>query len=188
MPARQIARRADDFSRKLSFTSYASRAFLRLLRDAASACQRHASRKTTGESPSSGMRGTGLRRSARRRGDTGSPRTAGMRNVASSERHSSKTPPISVQSFTLIPFSAPIIPSRFAPRSPVMRHYQSPCLHYNKRHGQILSMPQNIFDRVFPLPSQRQNDKIQELWGMPFTEELLQMWNTKQLRKLPPLK
>ena len=69
-----------------------------------------------------------------------------------------------------------------------MRHYQSPCLHYNKRHGQILSMPQNIFDRVFPLPSQRQNDKIQELWGMPFTEELLQMWNTKQLRKLPPLK
>ena len=162
MPARQIARRADDFSRKLSFTSYASRAFLRLLRDAASACQRRASRKTTGESPSSDMRGMGLRRSARRPSDTGSPRTAGMRNGASSAKHSSKAPPISVQPFTLVPFPAPIIPSRFAPRSPAMRHHQIPCFHYSKRHGQILSMPQNIFDRVFPLPSQRQNDKIQE--------------------------
>ena len=145
MPARQIARRAGNLSRKLSFTSYASRAFLRLRHDAASACQRHTSRKTTGESPSSGMRGTGLRRSARRPNDTGSPRTAGMRNVASSAKHSSKAPPISVQSFTLIPFSAPIIPSRFAPRSPAMRHHQIPCFHYRKRHGQILSMPQNIF-------------------------------------------
>ena len=145
MPARQIACRADDFSRKLSFTSYASRAFLRLLRDAASACQRRASRKTTGESPSSGMRGTGLRRSARRPSDTGSPRTVEIRNVASSARHPSKAPPISVQSFTLILLSAPIIADRFTSRSPVMRHYQIPCLHYNKRHGQILSMPQNIF-------------------------------------------
>lgn len=187
MPARQIACRADDFSRKLSFTSYASRAFLRLLRDAASACQRRASRKTTGAVPSCDMRGTGLRRSARRRGDTGNPRTIGMRNGASSARCSYKAPPINVQAFTLVPFSAPIIPSRFAPRSPVMRHHQIPCFHYKKRHGQISSMPQNIFDCVFPLPSQRQNDKIQELWGTPFTEELLQMWNTKQLRKLPPL-
>ena len=43
------------------------------------------------------------------------------------------------------PFSVPIISICLAPRSPVMRHYQIPCLHYNKRHGQILSMPQNIF-------------------------------------------
>ena len=43
------------------------------------------------------------------------------------------------------PFSAPIIPSRFAPRSPVMRHHPIPFFHYSKRHGQILSMPQNIF-------------------------------------------
>ena len=143
MPARQIARRVDDLSWKLSFTSYASRAFLRFLRDAASACQRHASHKTTGGSPSCGMRGTGLRRSARHPNDTGSPHTAGMRNVASSARHSSKAPPISVQSFTLIPFPAPIIPSRFAPRSPAMRHHQIPCFHYSKRHGQILSMPQH---------------------------------------------
>ena len=145
MPARQIARQADDFSWKLSFTSYASRTFPRRLRDAASACQRCASRKTTDGSPSSGMRGTGLRRSARRPSDTGSPRTVEIRNVASSARHPSKAPPISVQSFTLIPFSAPIIPSRFAPRSPAMRHHQIPCFHYRKRHGQILSMPQNIF-------------------------------------------
>ncbi len=145
MPARQIARRAGNLSRKPSFTSYASRAFPRLRHDAASACQRHTSRKTTGESPSSGMWGTGLRRSARCPGDTGNPRTVEIRNVASSARHPSKAPPISVQSFTLIPFSAPIIPSRFAPRSPVMRHHQIPCFHYRKRHGQILSMPQNIF-------------------------------------------
>ena len=145
MPARQIARRAGNLSRKLSFTSYASRAFPRRLRDAASACQRRARRKTTGGSPSCGMRGTGLRRSARRPSDTGSPRTAGMQNGASSARHPSKAPPISVQSFTLIPFSAPIIPSRFAPRSPAMRHQPIPCFHYSKRHGQILSMPQNIF-------------------------------------------
>ena len=143
MPARQIARRAGNLSRKLSFTSYASRAFPRRLRDAASAFQRCASRKTTGGSPSCGMRGTGLRRSARRPSDTGSPRTAGMQNGASSARHPSKAPPISVQSFTLIPFSAPIIPSRFAPRSPVMRHQPIPCFHYSKRHGQILSMPQH---------------------------------------------
>ena len=30
--------------------------------------------------------------------------------------------------------------------------------------------------------------KLVQEWGTPFTEELLQMWNTKQLRKLPPLK
>ena len=149
MPARQIARWADDISRKLSFTSYASRAFPRRLRDAASACQRRASHKTTDGSPSCGMRGTGLRRSARRPGDTGSPRTAGMRSRESSVKHPSKAPPISVQSFTLIPFSAPIIPSRFAPRSPAMRHHQIPCFHYRKRHGQILSMPQNIFQAFY---------------------------------------
>lgn len=162
MPARQIARRAGNLSWKLSFTSYASRAFPRLRHAAASACQRRASHKTTDGSPSCGMRGTGLRRSAQRPSDTGSPRTAGIRNRESSVKHPSKAPPISVQSFTLIPFSAPIIPSRFAPRSPAMRHQPIPCFHYRKRHGQILSMPQNIFDCVFPLPSQRQNDKIQE--------------------------
>ena len=108
MPARQIARLADDCSRKLSFTSYASRAFPRRLHDAASACQRRASRKTTDGSPSCGMRGTGLRRSARRPSDTGSPRTAGMQNGASSARHPSKAPPISVQSFTLSLFLLPL--------------------------------------------------------------------------------
>ena len=30
--------------------------------------------------------------------------------------------------------------------------------------------------------------KLVQEWGTPFTEDLLQMWNTKQLRKLPPLK
>ena len=30
--------------------------------------------------------------------------------------------------------------------------------------------------------------KLLQEWGAPFTEELLQMWNTKQLKKLPPLK
>ena len=30
--------------------------------------------------------------------------------------------------------------------------------------------------------------KLVQEWGAPFTEELLQMWNTKQLKKLPPLK
>ena len=108
MPARQIARRAGNLSRKPSFTSYASRAFLRLLRDAASACQRHASHKTTDGSPSCGMRGTGLRRSAQRPSDTGSPRTAGIRNVASSAKHPSKAPPISVQLSTLRPFLLPL--------------------------------------------------------------------------------
>ena len=143
MPARQIARRAGNLSWKLSFTSYASRAFPRLRHAAASACQRRASHKTTDGSPSCGMRGTGLRRSAQRPSDTGSPRTAGIRNRESSVKHPSKAPPISVQSFTLIPFSAPIIPSRFAPRSPAMRHQPIPCFHYSKRHGQILSMPQH---------------------------------------------
>ena len=111
MPARQIARRADDFSRKLSFTSYASRAFPRRLRNAASACQRRASRKTTGGFPSCGMRGTGLRRSARRPSDTGSPRTAGIRNRESSVKHPSKAPPISVQLSTLRPFLFPLYQS-----------------------------------------------------------------------------
>ena len=108
MPARQIACRADDFSLKLSFTSFVSRAFPRRLRDAASACQRRASRKTTGGFPSCGMRGTGLRRSARRRGDTGSPRTAGIRNRESSVKHPSKAPPIHMQLSTLRPFLLPL--------------------------------------------------------------------------------
>ena len=108
MPARQIARRAGNLSRKPSFTSYASRAFPRLRHDAASAFQRCASRKTTGGSPSCGMGGTGLRRSARRPSDTGSPRTAGMQNGASSARHPSKAPPISVQLSTLRPCLFPL--------------------------------------------------------------------------------
>ena len=48
---------------------------------------------------------------------------------------------ISMQSVCLHKESS--IPSRFAPRSPVMRHHQIPCFHYSKRHGQILSMPQH---------------------------------------------
>ena len=48
---------------------------------------------------------------------------------------------ISMQSVCLHKESS--IPSRFAPRSPVMRHQPIPCFHYSKRHGQILSMPQH---------------------------------------------
>ena len=107
MPARQIARRAGNLSWKLSFTSYASRAFPCRLH-AASACQRPANGKTTGESLSCDMRGTGLRRSARHPSDTSNPRTTEIQNRVSSAKHPSKAPPISVQLSTLRPFLFPL--------------------------------------------------------------------------------